>query len=327
MDRRTFLAGTGAVLLAAPLAAEAQQARKAPLIGILWNNPLAATAHIVEAFRQGLRELGYVEGQNIVIEFRSAEGRMERAPDLAAELVGLKVDVIVTGTTPGVRAAQQATSTIPIVMGISYDAVLEGLVASLARPGGNVTGLSLLIPELMGKRLELLKEVVPKVSLVAVLWNGNDPGLALVFKQTVVATRASGVRLRPLEVRADDEFGTAFQTANREHVGAVIMIDDPFTFRSRTLIAALAAKHRLPMMAGFREFTEAGGLISYGANLADSYRRAAAFVDKILKGAKPGDLPVEQPTKFELAINLKTAKALGLTIPQSLLARADQVIQ
>ena len=327
MDRRTFLAGTGAVLLAAPLAAEAQQARKAPLIGILWNNPLAATAHIVEAFRQGLRELGYVEGQNIVIEFRSAEGRMERAPDLAAELVGLKVDVIVTGTTPGVRAAQQATSTIPIVMGISYDAVLEGLVASLARPGGNVTGLSLLIPELMGKRLELLKEVVPKVSLVAVLWNGNDPGLALVFKQTVVATRASGVRLRPLEVRADDEFGTAFQTANREHVGAVIMIDDPFTFRSRTLIAALAAKHRLPMMAGFREFTEAGGLISYGANLADSYRRAAAFVDKILKGAKPGDLPVEQPTTFELVINLRTAKALGLTIPPSLLSRADEVIQ
>jgi len=327
MNRRTFVATIASGFLAAPLAAGAQQARKAPLIGILWNNPLAATAHIVEAFRQGLRELGYVEGQNIVIEFRSAEGRMERAPDLAAELVGLKVDVIVTGTTPGVRAAQQATSTIPIVMGISYDAVLEGLVASLARPGGNVTGLSLLIPELMGKRLELLKEVVPKVSLVAVLWNGNDPGLALVFKQTVVATRASGVRLRPLEVRADDEFGTAFQTANREHVGAVIMIDDPFTFRSRTLIAALAAKHRLPMMAGFREFTEAGGLISYGANLADSYRRAAAFVDKILKGAKPGDLPVEQPTTFELVINLRTAKALGLTIPPSLLSRADEVIQ
>jgi len=327
MNRRTFVATIASGFLAAPLAAGAQQARKAPLIGILWNNPLAATAHIVEAFKQGLRELGYMEGQNIVIEFRSAEGRMERAPNLAAELVGLKVDVIVTGTTPGVRAAQQATSTIPIVMGISYDAVLEGLVASLARPGGNVTGLSLLIPELMGKRLELLKEVLPKVSLVAVLWNGNDPGLALVFKQTVVATRASGVRLRPLEVRADDEFGTAFRTANREHVGAVIMIDDPFTFRSRMRIAELAAKHQLPMMAGFREFTEAGGLISYGANLADSYRRAAAFVDKILKGAKPGDLPVEQPTKFELVINLKTAKALGLTIPPSLLGRADQVIE
>ena len=314
-------------LLAAPLAGAAQPPAKVPRIGILWLNPLPPTAHLVEAFRQGLRELGYVEGQNITIEFRSAEGKVERLPDLAAELVRLKVDVIMTGATDPIRAAQQATRTIPIVMGISVDPVSQGFVASLARPGGNITGLSLRTLDLVGKRLELLKEVVPKVSRVAVLWNADNPGVALSFREAAVAAEALKVELRSLVVRGSNEFETAFQAATQERAGALIVLDDPLTFRNRVRIADRAVKHRLPSIFGPREYVEAGGLMSYAANQEQMYRRAATYVDKILKGAKPADLPVEQPMKFELVVNLKTAKALGLTIPRSVLSMADEVIQ
>ncbi len=311
----------------APGEVAAQQPAKVPRVGILWMNPLPASAHLVEAFRQGLRELGYVEGQNIAIEFRSAEGKLERVPDLAAELVRLRVDVIITGTTPLIRAAQQATRTIPIVMGISDDPVSQGFVASLARPGGNITGLSTLAPDLAGKRLQLLKEIVPKVSRVAVLWNADNPGVALSFRETAAAAQTLGVELRSLVVRGPDEFEGAFQAATQERAGALTLLGDPLMFRHRARNVDLAAKHRLPAMYGTREFVEAGGFMSYGPNLADLFRRAATYVDKILKGAKPADLPVQQPTRFELVINLKAAKVLGLTIPPSILIRADQVIQ
>jgi len=320
----------GLGILSAPLAADAQPPARVPRIGILWLNPLSATGHLLEAFRQGLRELGYVEGQNIAIEFRSAEGKLERLPDVAAELVRLKVDVIMTGTVPLIRAAQRATTTIPIIMGNSGgDPVRDGFVASLARPGGNITGLSLMAgPELDGKRLQLLKEVVPKVSRVAVLWDPNDPGLTRnPFKDLEVAAQALGVELQSLEVRADDELEPAFQAAIRGRSGAVMTLTVLLIFRNRTRLVELAAKNRLPAIWGSKEFVDAGGLMSYGTSVADLYRRAATYVDKILKGAKPGDLPVEQPTRFEFMVNLKTAKALGLTIPQSILIRADRVIE
>ncbi len=321
------LALVSPIILAAPLAPEAQQPVRVPRIGILWLNPLPPTAHLVEAFRQGLRERGYVEGQNIAIEFRSAEGRLDRLPDLANELVRLNVDLILTGTTLGIQAARQATSTIPIVMGISVDPVREGFVASLARPGGNITGLSLLSPEIAGKRLQLLKEVVPKISRVAILWNADYTSSALLFREVEAAAPGVGVQLQSLEWRGPNGFEKAFQAATRGRAGGLIFLDDPLTFRHRTRIVGLEAKSRLPTMHSDREFAEAGALMAYGANIADMYRRSATYVDKILKGAKPGDLPVEQPTKFELVVNLKTAKALGLTIPPSLLARADEVIQ
>ncbi|MBI4607388.1 MAG: ABC transporter substrate-binding protein [Candidatus Rokubacteria bacterium] len=316
-------------ILLAPLAADAQPPARVARIGILWLNPLSATGHLLEAFRQGLRELGYVEGQNIAIEFRSAEGKLERLPDVAAELVRLKVDVIMTGTIPLIRAAQRATTTIPIVMGNSGgDPVRDGFVASLARPGGNITGLSLMAPELAGKRLQLLKEVVPKVSRVAVLWDPNGPGLGRnPFRDLEVAAQALGVELQSLEVRADDELEQAFQAATRGRAGAVMALTVLLIFRNRTRLVELAAKSRLPAMWGSREFVNAGGLMAYGTSIPDLYRRAAAYVEKILKGAKPADLPVEQPMRFEFVVNLKTAKALGLTIPQSILMRADQVIE
>jgi ABC-type uncharacterized transport system substrate-binding protein len=314
----------------APFAAEAQQAAKVARLGFLALNP-AASPHLHEAFRQGLRDLGYVEARNLVIEYRSAEGKPERFPALAAELVALKVDVIVASSTPAALAAKQATRTIPIVLTGAGDPVTSGLVTSLARPGGNVTGLSVLSPELVGKRLELLTQAVPGVSHVAVLW---QPGGGLgertekdMLKGAEVAARALGVRLQFLEARGPDEFDKAFSEMTRARAGALTVLPSNMFTNERRRLVDLAAKNRLPAVYPWREGVDAGGLMAYGPDLADLFRRAATYVDKILKGAKPGDLPVEQPTKFELLINLKTAKALGLTIPQSLLLRADQVIE
>ena len=329
MDRRTFLAGTGAVLLAAPLAAEAQQAGKVYRIGFL--SPASPSDPRVQrflaAFRNGLGELGYVEGQTIAIESRWAAGKYERLPGLAAELVRLKMDVIVTAAVPAIRAAKEATSTIPIIMAVVVDPVATGLVASLARPGGNITGLSIMTPELVGKQLEMLKEVVPKASRVAVLWNPANPGNAPQLRAAEVAARTLGVRLQPLEARGPREIDSAFAAMTKEGASAVVVLVDVVFIDQRTRIADLAATRRLPSVYGLPESVEAGGLMAYGPSYLYNYRRAAVYVDKILKGANPADLPVEQPTKFELVINLKTARTLALTIPQSLLLRADEVIE
>ena len=317
------------LLITAPLGTDAQQSRawSVPRIGYLFLQPLSATAHLRDAFRQGLRELGYVEGQNISIDFRYAEGRPERLPDLAAELVRLKVDVIVAAPEASIQAAQQATRTIPVVMAVSFDPVGRGFVASLARPGGNITGLSSVGPELTGKRLELLKDMVPKLSEVAVVWDASSPSEADQLKEMGVAARIVRVNLQSLSLRGPSpDFEGAFQAARRAGARALIAVDSSRTFGQRVRIADFAMQSRLPALAGFREFAEAGGLMAYGASLPDMHRRAATYVDKILKGAKPADLPVQQPTKFELVINMKTAKALGLAIPQSLLLRADQLI-
>jgi putative ABC transport system substrate-binding protein len=263
----------------------------------------------------------------MTVEFRSAEGQLERLPGLAAELVHLPVDVIQTATSPTIRAAQQATHAIPIIMGNSQDPVSEGFVASLAHPGGNITGQTVFSPDLAGKRLQLLREVVPTLSRVAVLWNVDDPALALSLRETMIAAQTLRIEFRSLGVRSPSEFETAFQTATQENIRALVVLEDPFTFRYRTELARLANGSRLPAMFGLREYAEAGGLIAYGPNLAHIYRRSATFVDRILKGTKPADLPVEQPARFELLVNLKTAKALGLTIPETLLATADEVIQ
>jgi putative ABC transport system substrate-binding protein len=328
MDRRTFLAGTGAVLLAAPLAAEAQQAGKVARIGFLGTRTPSDMSPFLDAFRQGLRELGWVEGQNTVIDYRFAEGRFDRLPELAAELVRLKVDIIVAATTPAAVAAKNATATIPIV-GISLgDPVGLGLVASLARPGGNVTGSSFSVGlGIVGKGLELLEETIPKVRRVAVLSNPANPFQPLAIREVNAAARSLGVQLQLLEVRGPNELDGAFAAMAKERVEALLVVADSMFILHRTRLADLAARSRLPAAYGLREIVEAGGLMSYGPSLRDLYRRSAAYVDKILKGAKPGDLPVEQPTKFELVINLKAAKALGLTIPPSLLGRADEVIQ
>jgi ABC-type uncharacterized transport system substrate-binding protein len=331
VHRRTFLAGTGAVLLAAPLAGEAQQAGKVARIGFLVTGSLDSreARAILDAFRQGLRERDYVEGQNIVIEYRSADGKIERLPGLAIELARLKVDLIIAGNTPMVRAAQQATATIPIVASVMGDPVGDGLVASLARPGGNITGLTFLGPELVPKRLGLLKETLPTVSRVAALWHPGAQGERSerdMLKGTEVAARSLGVQLQLVEVRSSDEFDRAFSTMAKERTEALLQFPSTMLFNERRKLVALVMKHRLPAMFHAREFVELGGLISYGASITDLYRRSAVYVDKILKGAKPADLPVEQPTKFELVLNLKTAKALSLTIPPSLLQRADEVI-
>jgi putative ABC transport system substrate-binding protein len=305
--------------LAAPLAAPAQQpSGKTARIGFL-----VRVSTPFDAFREGLRELGYVEGQNIAIEYRSADGKDERLPGLAAELVRLKVDVIVAVSPPATEAAKQATSTIPIVFPVSGDPVAEGFVASLARPGGNLTGLATIGPELVGKQLELLKAVAPKVSRVAVLQSPSQQ----VQRQAEDAARALGVQLQVLKARTSSEIEAAFASMRSQRAGAVLVMRDALFFAQQTQIVALAAKSRLPAVYGFREQAEAGGLMAYGASTPQLFRRAATYVDKILKGAKPADLPVEQPTKFELVINLKTAKTLGLTIPPSLLGQADQVIQ
>jgi len=328
IDRRAFLAGAAA-LLAAPLAAETQQADKVARIGYLGTRR-GVSPHLPEAFRQGLRDLGYVEGRNVVIEYRNNEGKNERLPALAAELVALKVDVILAAATPHALAAKQATRTIPIVFAATGDAVADGLVTSLARPGGNLTGLSFFTPELVGKRLELLKQTVPGISRVAVLWNPGGLGENTekdVLKRAEVAARAIGMQLQFVEARGPADFDRVFSDMTRARAGALTVLTSAMLFEERKRLVDLVAKNRLPAVYPWREFVDAGGLMAYGPDLADLFRRAATYVDKILKGAKPGDLPVEQPTKFELVINLKTAKALGLTIPPSLLQRADQVIE
>jgi putative ABC transport system substrate-binding protein len=329
MNRRAFLGAVSGSLLAAPVAADAQQAAKVPRIGFLVASSASdsAYARLIEAFRQGLRELGYVEGQNIFIEYRYAEGIYERLPALAAELVRLKVNVIVSHSTPGPSAAKQATSTIPIVMTSAGDPVGSGLVSSMAQPGGNITGLSLMAPELGGKRLQLLKQILPGLSRVAVLWNATNPYASMVAREAEAAATTLGVQLQSLAVRGPDDFEGALAAATKGRAGALMVAEDPLTITKRTQIVDFAAKNRLPAMYGVKEFVDAGGLMSYGAHLADLYRRAATYVDKILKGAHPGDLPVQQPTRFEFVINRKTARALGLTIPPSLLQRADEVIQ
>ena len=330
MERRVFIGTLAGGFLAAPLAAEAQQAAKVPRIGYLALSP-ARNPHLREAFLQGLRDLGYVEGRNVVIEYRDAGGKPERLPALAAELVALKVDVIVTGGgTNAALAAKQATKTIPIVFASAGDPVTDGLVTSLARPGGNVTGSSILAPELVGKCLEVLARAVPGVSRVAVLW---QPGAMDertekdMLKRVEVAARALGVRLQFLEARGAADIDRAFSEMTRARAGALTVLPSAMFFSERRRLVDLAAKNRLPAGYTQREFVDTGGLMAYGPSLADFFRHAATYVDKILKGAKPGDLPVELPTKFELVINLKTAKALGLTIPPSLLQRADQVIE
>jgi len=327
--RRWFIGTLTGGLLAAPLATEAQQGAKVPRIGYLAINA-ASGRHLTEAFRQGLRDLGYVEGGNVVIEYRDAEGRAERLPALAAELLALKVDVIVAPSTPAALAAKQATSTLPIVFIGASVPVTDGLVTSLARPGGNVTGLSVLASELVGKRLELLTQAVPGVTRVAVLWQPGGQGERTdkdLLKEADVAARALGVRLQFVEARGPADIDRAFSDMTRARAGALAVVGSAMLFAERRRLADLAAKHRLPAVYARREWVDAGSLMSYGPNTADLFRRAATYVDKILKGAKPADLPVEQPIKFEFVINLKTAKALGLTIPPSLLGRADELIQ
>jgi len=328
MNRRAFLGTLAGGLLAAPLAAEAQPPEKVYRIGLLGASPPGSPAwRLWEAFFQGLRDLGYTEGRNLIVEGRYSEGREERLSELAGELVRLHVDVIVAAAGQPVHAVSRATTTIPIVMANHGDPVVSGLAASLARPGGNITGLSILNPEVTGKRLELLKVVVPGLTRVAVLWNPGNQIHRQDLGQAEAAARALGLQLQVLPVRSPDEYEGAFSVMVKERASALLVLGDLTVWFNRGRIAELAARNRLPAMYVQREHVEAGGLMAYGVNLADNYRRAAVYVDKILKGANPGDLPIEQPTKFELLINLKTAKALGLTIPQSLLERADQVIE
>jgi len=315
------------VLLAVAVVAEAQQPTKVPRIGYLAASSLSALAARTEAFRQGLRELGYVEGKNIVIEWRFAEGKLDHLPALAAELVRLKVDIIVTAGPQTTRPAKQATSTIPIVMAQDPDPVGNGFVASLARPGGNITGLATLAPELSGKQLELLKETVPKLSRVAVFGTSTNPGNAQNLREVELAATAFGVKLQYLDVLSPNDIETAFQAASKGRADAVLMLPGSVLVLRRAQLTDLAVKSRLPAIYQQTEFTEAGGLMYYGTNTPELFRRAATYVDKILKGAKPADLPVEQPTKFEFVINLKAAKQIGLTIPPNVLARADKVIK
>jgi putative ABC transport system substrate-binding protein len=326
MDRRAFLAGTGAVLLAAPRAAGAQQPGKLPTIGYLGANTPSAESQRIAAFVQRLRELGWIEGRTIAIEVRWAEGRNERFAEIAAEFVRLKVDVIVTAGTAAVVAAKQATSVIPIVFAVAGDPVGTGLVASLARPGGNVTGLSLQAPDIAGKRLELLREVVPGLRRLAILANVGSPLAVLEIREVQATARTLGFEVATSEIRRADDIAPAFD-ALKGRGDALYVVADPLVTTNRIRISALALGARLPTMHGQRENVEVGGLMSYGTSYPGLHRRAADYVDRILKGAKPADLPVEQPTKFEFVINLKTAKALGLTIPPSLQGRADEIIQ
>jgi putative ABC transport system substrate-binding protein len=310
-----------------PIAGEAQQATKVTPIGYLSGPSLSANAARIEAFRQGLRELSYVEGKNIVIEWRSADGKFDRLPALAAELVRLKVAVIVTSGGAPTRRAKEATSTIPIVMTNDPDPLGDGFVASLARPGGNITGLSTFAPELSGKRLEILREVVPKLSRVAVLGSSGATGYAQTLKEIEPAAKAFKMQLQFLDVLHAKDIETAFRAASKGRAQGAVTLNSAILGSQRAQIAELAVKKRLPVMYHQSEFVEAGGLMSYGVNVPDLNRRAASYVDKILKGAKPGDLPIEQPTKFELVINLKTAKLLGMEIPPTLLALTDVVIE
>jgi putative ABC transport system substrate-binding protein len=312
-----------ALLCALCSSVAAQQTAKVPRVGVL--TPTFAVGF--EPFRQGLRELGYVEGKNLAIEYRFAEGKLDRLPALAAGLVRHKVDIVVAVGGPSVQAAKKATETIPIVMTNAGDPVDQGFVASLARPGGNITGLSSLTTDLAGKRLELLKEIVPKLSRLAVLWHPDAIGSTLSWKESQLAAREQGLQLQSLEVRDPEDLEGAFQAASKERAQALVALRSPIVAIERKRIAELAIKNRLPAIYDDRAYVEAGGLMSYGTNQADLYRRAAVYVDKILKGAKPADLPVEQPTKFEFVINLKSAKQIGLKIPPNVLARADRVIR
>jgi putative ABC transport system substrate-binding protein len=303
----------------------AQQGEKTYKIGILSaGSPETGGRSIVN---ESFRELGYVEGKNLTFERRYAEDRLDRLPGLAAELVSLKVDVIMAAGTLAPLAAKRATSTIPIVMMSAGDPVGSGLVAGLAQPGANITGMSLMAPDLGGKRLQLLKELLPEISRVAVLWNAANPYSALVFKESVGAARTLGVELQSLEIREPPDLDAALEAATGRHADALVAVEDPLTSDLRKKVAEFAIDHRLPTISGLRVFADSGALMSYGADLADIIRRSVVYVDKILKGAKPSDLPVEQPTKFELVINLKTAKLLGLTVPPLLLARADEIIE
>jgi putative ABC transport system substrate-binding protein len=327
MKRREFISLVGAAA-AWPLAARAQQVGKTPQIGYLGVSSPSLEPHYVEAFRQKLRELGHVEGKNIAIEYRWAEGQDDRLPNLASELVRLKPDVIVTTGTPGAVAAMQATKTIPIVMASSADPVGSGLVASLARPGGNVTGFTILGPELEGKRLELLKQAVPGLSQLAVLWNPSNPGIVSYFETVKNAGRALQISLGPVvEIRRSDELDSAFTAIASARPHALVVIADRFLLSHRKQIVEFAAVKRLPTMYPYREYVDAGGLMSYAPSNIELFLGTAIYVDKILKGAKPGDLPIQEPTKFELVINLKTAKALGLDVPLHLQQLANEMIE
>jgi putative tryptophan/tyrosine transport system substrate-binding protein len=327
MKRREFMMLAGGTAAAWPFATRAQKPQKMPRIGYLGAGILAVKPNPRDAFMQGLRELGYVEGQTYTLVERYADGRQERLPELAVELVRLEVDVLVAPTSGAAKAAMDATRTIPIVMAGGGDPVGLGLVASLARPGGNVTGPSMMNTEIIGKRMQLLKEVVPGLTRVAVLANSVNPIHALFRRETEPAARELGLEFQLVEARVPEDFEPAFAAATRGKAGALIALDDALTYNFRSRIVALAAASRLPALYGYREFPDVGGLMSYGANMASHYRLAAAYVDKILRGAKPGDLPVEQPTKFELVVNFKTAKTLGLELSSTLLSRADEVIE
>jgi putative ABC transport system substrate-binding protein len=325
MDRRTFLAGTSAVLLAAPLAAAGPQ-KAMPVIGVL-NTGSPGPSPFMAAFRQGLNEAGYVEGQNLAIEYRWAEGHYDRLPALAADLVGRKVDLIMAGSPPSALAAKSATSTIPIVFRSGADPVGDGLVASLARPGGNLTGVSFIADELTAKRLELLSELVPRVGVIALLMNPNNATAERVIRDVQEAARTKGLQLHVLKASSESEIDAAFASVVQLHAGALVVGADPFLSGRREQLVALASRRAVPSIYAWREFAASGGLISYGPSLTSAFRLVGHYVGKVLKGAKPADLPVQQPTTLELVINLKTAKALGLTIPPSLLQRADQVIE
>ena len=315
-----------AILVSAHLA-EAQQAKKVHRIGFLGAAFRSSNPARHEALRQGLRALGWVEGKNIAIEYRFADGKRDRLPELASELVSLKVELIVTGGPAPTRAVKEANIMIPIVMGFDNDPVGSGFVASLARPGGNITGLSTLTPEISGKQLEILKEIVPRLSRVAVLGNSTEPGNAQALREMELAAGAFRVQLQYLDVRSANDIESAFRTASKGPADAVLLLGSPIASSQRTQIAAFAVKSKLPAIYPWPEFVEDGGLMAYGVSITDLFRRAAIYVDKILKGTKPADLPVEQPTKFEFVINLKAAKQIGLTIPPNVLARADKVIK
>jgi putative ABC transport system substrate-binding protein len=325
LDRRTLIGGVASGLLVATLGVRAQQVEKVYRIGILETIPVTQNAANLDALRKGLRDLGYVEGRNLIIEYRSADGRAERFPDLASELVRLKVNLIVTRGTPAAKAAKDATGTIPVVMAAMGDPL--AVVASLARPGGNITGVTTFSLELTAKRIELLKELVPNLSRIALLHNMSNPVGPPEWQETKTAARSLGLQAELLDVRSQADLGRAFELAARQHVDALLIGIDALTQMHQQTIVDLAARNRLPANYPARGFVEAGGLIAYAVNYPDLYFRAAGLIDKIFKGAKPAELPVEQPTKFELVINLKTAEALGLTIPQTVLLRADEVIQ
>jgi len=325
MDRRTFIGGVAGGLVATPFAARAQQLGKIYRIGLLETIPAAQNAANLDALRKGLRDLGYVEGRNLIIEYRSAEGRAERFPDLASELVRLKVDLIVTRGTPAAIAAKNATRTIPLLMATMGDP--RAIVTSFAHPGGNITGVTTFSTELTAKRIELLKEMVPNLSRVALLHNMGNPAAPPEWEETKRAARALGLHAELLDVRSQGDLSRAFELAVRQHVDALVIGADGLIQMHQRTILDLVDRNTLPAAWPAREFVEAGGLVAYAVNYPDLYFRFASFVDKIFKGAKPGELPVEQPTKFELLINLKTAKALGITVPKSLLLRADEVIQ